>query len=374
MMTTLWHGNRKVLFPGLILLILLALVACSASVNRTPKQVKGSPFSTLSTFRGRVPWVGCDGLDIVLNIRPDGLYQLRKSIIRGEDKETSAEMGRWKYDAAERLLVLGRSRGALRTLVLQDNNTLRLQDIEGVDMVSASEDSVLHLESRPDPFPDSVKMRGMYRSLGATGVFRECQSGVSFPVAARGEYRLLEHHYDSTPHGQGDPLLVTLSGSLLKKDGSSGGESGEELVVERFGSVVPGQDCTGEHSESGLFDRTWRLVELAGKPVRLDKGQREPFVTLETKDNKMHGFSGCNRFFGTYLAKGEIFVFNKMAMTRMACPQGMALEDGFLKALEKTEAYRVRDGVLELRDRDENILARLQSGTQKKGSASRLGK
>jgi len=355
-------GGGRFFSVLLLCCFFFSLVACSGPSRNEHSGVPLSPFSALRTFRGRIPWVGCDGLDIVLNVRPDGLYQLRKSIIRGDEKETSAEMGRWQYDSAENLLVLGKRRGALRTLVLLDNKTLRLQDIEGQNIIATQENVVLHQDAQSDPFPDPVKMRGMYRSLGATGIFKECGSEVSFPVANKGEYTTLEHYYDTTPHGQGESLLVTLNGSLVRQNTSLVGAAKEQLVVERFGTIVPGQDCKGKRRESGLFNRTWRLVELDGKPVTLAKGQKEPFVILETEGNKMHGFSGCNRFFGTYLAKGEIFVFNKMAATRMACVRGMALENGFLKAMEKTEAYRVRNGVLELRDREESILARLHAG------------
>jgi hypothetical protein len=40
--------------------------------------------------------------------------------------------------------------------------------------------------------------------------------------------------------------------------------------------------------------------------------------------------------------------------------KGLSLEDAFLEAMKKTEAYSIRDGFLELRDRDENILARMK--------------
>ena len=170
----------------------------------------------------------------------------------------------------------------------------------------------------------------------------------------------LEKSYENTPHGQGEALLVTIEGSLQSRSTMGRGSEKEMLVVEWFLEMNPNQDCAGNIRQSNLFDTIWRVVELDGKPVTMTDGQREAYVILEVEDNRMYGFSGCNKFFGTYLVKGEIFVFNKMAGTRMACLKGLDLENEFLKAMHKTEAYRVRDGVLELRDRDENVLARLQ--------------
>jgi len=344
-------------FLSFVLAILfLTLTGCAAPEKIVVKEVKPlSPVPAPATFTGRIPWAGCDGIDITLNFRPDGLYQLRKNVIRGGNRDKSAEMGRWKYDPAENLIVLGEKRGSLKTLALLDDKTLRLQDVEGQMMFSTKLSYDLHKADIIDPFPDPVRMGGMYSLKGDTGFLTECRSGVRFPVSTEKENKILEHSYNTTPHGQGDPLLVSIEGSLIKRDGK------EEVVVDRFVKIIPEQDCDGERNDTGLFNTTWRLSELDGKPITMAEGQQNPFVMLEVEGNRMHGFSGCNRFFGTYLVKGEIFVFNKMAGTRMACLKGTALENGFLKAMSKTEAYRIRNGMLELRDRHENILARLKA-------------
>ena len=337
-------------------LLLLTITGCAVPEKTVVQEVKPpSPVPAPATFTGRIPWVDCDGVDITLNFRPDNLYQLRKSVIRGETFDTTSEMGRWKYDPAENLIVLGEKRGSLKTLTVLDDNTMRLQDVEGQEIFSTKLNYELHRADTFDPFPDPVRMRGMYTLKGDSGFLTECRSGVRFPVSTEKENSALEHSYNVTPHGQGEPLLVSIEGSLVKRSGK------EEVVVDRFVRIIPEQDCNGERNDTGLFNTTWRLIELDGKPITLAEGQQNPFVMLEVEGNRMHGFSGCNRFFGTYLVKGEIFVFNKMAATRMVCLKGTALENGFLKAMSNTEAYRIRNGILELRDRDENILARLKA-------------
>ncbi len=348
------------------LFFLVVLFTFSSCTGPQPKTIQSStaadPIPLPSTFIGRIPCPDCDGIDIVLNFRKNGLYQLRKTSIKGKTWDSVAEIGRWKYDRIEKLIVLGNTRGSLKTLQLVDHDTLRLQDIEGKKL-TAAQNYELHRSPSLDPFPDIVRMQGMYSAHGDKGFFIECTTGIRFSVATKKAYRELANAYNTTPHGQEEPLLVLLEGSLQL--GPSVNEEGDnekkELVVGKFIKIFPDRDCRGDHRRLSLFNTTWKPIEINGKPVIPADGQEEPYVILDIKGNKMHGFSGCNRFFGTYLIKGEIFVFNKMAATRMACPKGLPLEDAFLEAMRKTEAYRLQDGILELRDRNEHILARLKA-------------
>jgi heat shock protein HslJ len=202
----------------------------------------------------------------------------------------------------------------------------------------------------------------MYSSHADKVFFTECRSRIRFPLAAEKGYSRLEHAYNTTPHGQDEPMLVSLEASLIRRPAMEDDVENEVLVVNRFLKIFPNRNCEGSNTRATLFNTTWKLVELDGKPIILAPKQQEPYFILETGHNKMYGFSGCNRFFGTYLIKGEIFVFNKMAATRMACMKGLSLEDSFLEAMRKTEAYTIKDGILELRDRDEHILAKMKAG------------
>ena len=359
-----FSGEIMKSFSLFFLVVLFALSGCTGPQPKTTQSTDKSvdPIPLPSTYIGRIPCPDCDGIDIVLNFKKNGLYQLRKTTIKGKTWDSVAEIGRWKYDRTEKLIVLGNKRGSLKTLQLVDRDTLRLQDVEGKKL-TAKQNYELHRNPTPDPFPDSVRMRGMYSAHGDKGFFTECTTGIRFPVTTEKAYRELANAYNNTPHGQEEQLLVLLEGSLQPGPTTNDeGENGtEKLVVTRFLNIFPGQDCRGDHRRMSLFNTTWKLLEINGKPVTLADGQEEPYVILDIKGNRMHGFSGCNRFFGTYLIKGEIFVFNKMAATRMACMKGLSLEDAFLEAMHKTEAYRLQDGILELRDRDEHILARLQA-------------
>jgi len=344
---------------------ILALHGCTTVTNQqntiTPVK-EAQPFPLPSTYTGTVPCPDCDAMDLILTLRADGLYLLKKTIKKGEHWDTSTQLGRWKYDPAEKVLVLGRKRGALATLVFADDtqDSLRLQDMEGKKITDADK-YLLKKNATVNNLTDPVHMRGMFSIQEEKPIFAECMSGHAFPVLREKGYRKLERAYDTTPHGRGEPLLVAIEASLTTRP-TLDDQTEEVVLVHRFVRIFPNQDCQGQQSKTTLFDHTWVPVELLGKPVELAPGQKEPFIILEKKNKRMHGFSGCNRFFGTYFLRGGIFVFNKVAATRMACMKGLDLEDAFLEAMHKTEAYTIGDGnILELRDRNGTLLARFKA-------------
>ena len=356
------------ILPFSLIFFLCVFMLCGCSSTTTDQQTakipvkETQPFPLPSTYTGTVPCPDCDAMDVILTLRADGLFLLKKTMKKGEHWDTSTQLGRWKYDPAEKVLVLGTKRGALATLVFADDgqSILRLQDMEGRKF-SDTDNYVLQKNSTVNNITDPVRMRGMFSIQEERPVFVECMSGHAFPVAREKGYRKLERAYDTTPHGRGEALLVAIEGSFDTRP-TLDDRTEEVILVHRFVRIFPDQDCQGQQSKTTLFDHTWVPVELLGKPVELDPGQKEPFIILEKKNNRMHGFSGCNRFFGTYFLRGGIFVFNKVAATRMACRKGLDIEDAFLEAMRRTEAYTMGDGnILELRDRNGTLLARFKA-------------
>ncbi|HFQ90408.1 MAG TPA: META domain-containing protein, partial [Desulfobulbus sp.] len=351
---------------GLLLLIVLFL-AIGCARTRQPVGGHGEaaapacPLPTPATYVGTIPCADCAAIRLTLNLRPDSIYQLRKTWLddHGQAKKTAAEMGRWRYVAKGNLIVLGRKKDMLNVLSIQGMDRLRILDARGKKIISRLPYELTRTE-KPEPFPDTVRMKGMYRHTADGGIFTDCLSGVSFPVAAEGAARALEQAYLQTPHGQDEPLLVILEGSIEKRPGRNGMGRLDMVIPDRLVRVVPDTDCTGARTGTSLTRTTWRLVEVGGKPVPTIEGRPEPFFVLEP-NGRQRGFSGCNRFFGTYLVRGDILVFNKMASTRMACRKAMDLEDAFLRAISATESYRVQGDILELRNREGTVLARLKA-------------
>jgi heat shock protein HslJ len=111
-----------------------------------------------------------------------------------------------------------------------------------------------------------------------------------------------------------------------------------------------------------LTGQDWVLTAIQGKPVG---GERPPTVSFSTEPAaesggaQMGGYSGCNRFFGTYaLLPGGAITIKVRGMTKMACaPARMTLEREFQAALDAAVVYEWRRG--------ETLTLQTRSGTQR---------
>jgi heat shock protein HslJ len=145
-------------------------------------------------------------------------------------------------------------------------------------------------------------------------------------------------------------LLANLQSACYR---SSSGEYGRDDTT-RLDTTA----ATTTATSNTLTDVEWTLVELNGAPAETGAGGRPATLTLATQERRASGFAGCNRMGGTYTLNGNELRFSPMAMTRMACDQGMELEAKFAAAIEATRSYRLSDKQLELMSGD-TVLARL---------------
>ena len=73
-------------------------------------------------------------------------------------------------------------------------------------------------------------------------------------------------------------------------------------------------------------------------------------ILLVSEGNEVRGYSGCNRFTGSFEQQGSQLIFQQMASTSRACVEGMDQEMRFLKALNKTQKYEIQGDTLSLYD------------------------
>ncbi|WP_052172459.1 META domain-containing protein [Psychroserpens jangbogonensis] len=95
-------------------------------------------------------------------------------------------------------------------------------------------------------------------------------------------------------------------------------------------------------------------------------------LTLEfdSKTNKVSGFAGCNRFFGTYTTDGNTISLSELGATRMMCEdEANKIELKMFQTLAKVNAYELTNGKLSLKN-DEDILI---TANEKMMSKSRQG-
>jgi heat shock protein HslJ len=102
----------------------------------------------------------------------------------------------------------------------------------------------------------------------------------------------------------------------------------------------------GGQSLSTLSGTVWTLVEMDGRP--LEAGVKPP--TLEFREGRVGGFSGCNRYQGGFKDSGTGSIsMGQMAGTMMACPPAMmALEKNYMARLLKAKEYSFQAGGLVL--------------------------
>jgi heat shock protein HslJ len=107
-----------------------------------------------------------------------------------------------------------------------------------------------------------------------------------------------------------------------------------------------------------LFGKEWTLVELNGNAVSL---QKPPTIQLSAEPKSVTGFGGCNRLTGSYTLDQGRLRFGPIAMTRMACAEGMDTEQALTTALGAVQSFRVMGASLQLLGESGNVLARFTS-------------
>jgi heat shock protein HslJ len=80
-----------------------------------------------------------------------------------------------------------------------------------------------------------------------------------------------------------------------------------------------------------LDSTSWRLTGLPGASLPAEQGRNA--VTINFEAGRVHGFSGCNQFFGSYAQKGEKLELGSLGATMMACAEpAMSIENRFLQS------------------------------------------
>lgn len=117
--------------------------------------------------------------------------------------------------------------------------------------------------------------------------------------------------------------------------------------------------CARMPAAAAFEGAEWKLVEVSGAPVSPLAGEKQPHIMFDPEQKKATGFAGCNNFFGGYEIDGASLKFGPVGSTRMACPDlQLSLETEFLKALEKTDGWKIEGSVLFLLS-GSKVLARL---------------
>ena len=133
------------------------------------------------------------------------------------------------------------------------------------------------------------------------------------------------------------------------------------IMVSRVSSQQRNKDMYPPRPDASLFNTYWKPVELQGKPVLIGSDQRELHMVITGRDNRIRGFSGCNRFFGHYAVSNDQLYFNQLASTRMMCLEAMEQEQQFLETLGSTSRFEIKGDVLMLYAADGRAILRFEA-------------
>ena len=89
-----------------------------------------------------------------------------------------------------------------------------------------------------------------------------------------------------------------------------------------------------------LLNTYCKLTGINVQEVLLVEGYRDRLMVL-TLEERVRGYSGCNRFSGSFFLDQDRLEFDELMSTRMACARGMQEEARFLAELGGVTWFRV---------------------------------
>lgn len=134
-----------------------------------------------------------------------------------------------------------------------------------------------------------------------------------------------------------------------------------EILVSRVGGTPRGSATSAQTADVSLTETYWKLTEIDGQPAALGAGERELHMVLTSEGNHVRGFSGCNRFTGSYEQNESQLRFKPLAATRMACREGIEQEQRFLDALGSVMRFSIRGDSLTFYTGDERLILRFHA-------------
>jgi len=134
-----------------------------------------------------------------------------------------------------------------------------------------------------------------------------------------------------------------------------------KIRVSHVGGAPEGRRTSASLPDVSLTDTYWKLTEIDGQAAVLGAGGRELHMVLTSEGGQVRGFSGCNRFMGSYQQIESQLRFKPLAATQMACLEGMEQEKRFLEALGEVVRFTINGGSLALYTGDERLLLRFQA-------------
>jgi heat shock protein HslJ len=105
--------------------------------------------------------------------------------------------------------------------------------------------------------------------------------------------------------------------------------------------------CKGTPAPS-IEDRDWDLVALGERDHPLGAGGKPATLRFDSATKRAGGNAGCNRYNAAYVLHGDSVSFAAAMATKMACPDGMELENAWLGTIDKLVTWSATESTLVL--------------------------
>ena|SRR6187549_1732380 len=111
-----------------------------------------------------------------------------------------------------------------------------------------------------------------------------------------------------------------------------------------------------------LVDTYWKLGQVGEQVVTTPQGAREIHLVMQSENQRVAGFSGCNQMMGAYALNGSQLKFDQMAGTKMACVgTSLQLENEFLAIFPQVAKWEISGQTLRLLDEGGKTLASFEA-------------
>lgn len=209
---------------------LVLLAACSGDPDTAPAPA-APPVDPPppGVYAGTFPCDDCPGIEVTLWLREDGRYFLRQQYLPTAAREggTFYSLGHWTWRGdAERLALAGG--GPERLFAREGEDDLSMQTTTGLPH------RLSRLAEAP-AFSDTLSLEGEFDLASGEPRFRECRTGLVWPVNKTADYRRLRHQYGTLPRGSA--AFVNAEARLAATD------AGETLVIVKLIRVEEGRRC-----------------------------------------------------------------------------------------------------------------------------------
>ena len=202
-----------------------------------------------------------EGGGLTITLFPDGIFRLRE---RRDGGEPVLDLGQWfqEVDGGVRLVLRG---GTVARRAFREAEGDRLIAENGTELVRAP---------KPDLIDGPFQLAGLYRDTPTGGLFAECLTGRTYPVAPTGAEPDLEHAWTEATPSREAQLYVQVIGGFA--DGEHPHRSLSQLEPRwRLPAAGAAQRCVARHRVAPHRNRR-RASDIRRLAAAADPAPRRP--------------------------------------------------------------------------------------------------